>query len=114
KTKKPSQLANPTNNDKGRLRKEFARANQECGATEAYHRREQSSRDVWPPPAGCAARSSLRFWEIAANVSELSWSLQKPLLPFLPFFSACRWITEFVDLLTSQVNGLGRSFWASL
>jgi hypothetical protein len=42
-------LANPTNNDKGRLRKEFARANQECGATEAYHRREQSSRDVWPP-----------------------------------------------------------------
>jgi hypothetical protein len=76
--------------------------------------REQSSRNVWPLPAGCAARSALRFWEIAANVSELSRSLQKPLLALLPFFSACRWITEFVDLLTSQVNGLGRSFWAWL
>jgi hypothetical protein len=50
--------------------------------------------------------SALWFWEIAANVSELSRALQEPSLPILLFFSGCRWITEFVDLPASHVGGL--------
>jgi hypothetical protein len=57
--------------------------------------------------------STLRFWEIAANVSELPWPFQQPPLPLLPFFSGCRWITESIDLFARQVDGLRYGFGAS-
>jgi hypothetical protein len=44
----------------------------------------------------------------------LPWPLKEPPLPLLAFFGRCRLITEFVDLLVSQVTSLGRIVWASL
>jgi len=50
---------------------------------------------------------------LLVRFESVPWPLRPP-LPLLAFFGRCRLITEFVDLLVSQVMSLGRIVWASL
>jgi hypothetical protein len=60
--------------------------------------------------AVAAAGLALRFWENhSANIPELPWPLQEPLFPLFAFFRSFGLITDFVDLLVSQVASLGIS-----
>jgi len=43
--------------------------------------------------------SSLCLRAIAANITELLWSLDKPPLAELPFFVGCSGVTQAIDFL---------------
>src|SRR3979409_737834 len=57
-----------------------------------------------------AARSCLLFRKISAELSKLPGPLQEPPLPLLAFFRGRRWISELVDLLACEGDGLRWGF----